>query len=302
VPKWQNFFFGKTMRTTKGIILAAGKSTRLYPATLGFGKQLLPIFDKPMIYYPISLLMQAGIHDILIITAPRDLNLFKALLGDGSQYGIHLSFLPQTVARGIADAFLIGEEFIGKDDVCLMLGDNFFYGSDLENALRSAQEQETGATIFCYSVAEPSAYGVAVLDQNNSVTRLVEKPQTFISPWAVTGLYFYDNQACTLARTLQPSARNEYEITDLNTRYLEQNSLQAVCLGTGITWSDMGTHNSVLDTSIFVRDEQQRHHLKIGSLNETAYKAGFIDKQQMLKNAQNLNSKDYADVRARYGT
>ncbi len=283
------------MAIKKGIILAAGKATRLHPTSLPFGKQLMAVFDKPMIYYPLATLMAAGIREVLIIVTPRDRALFEALLGDGSQYGIQISYAEQHKQDGIAGAFVIGEEFVGDDTVCLILGDNFFYGPGFDDILRKAVADNTdGATIFCVHVDEPSAYGVAVLENANKVTKLVEKPKELISNWCVTGLYFYDNKAVETAKTLKPSARGELEITDLNIKYLEQGKLKAVTLGSEYHWFDLGTHRNIHDASEFIRDWEDRHGHKIGCLDEVAYKSGFITREQLMDNAAKIGNPLYS--------
>lgn len=283
------------MTIKKGIILAAGKATRLHPASLAFGKQLMPVYDKPMIYYPLAALMSAGIRDVLIIVTPRDRKLFETLLGNGSQYGISISYEEQHKQDGIAGAFIIGEKFVGGDTVCLVLGDNFFHGPQFDSILRDAVRSVDGATIFCHHVDEPSAYGVAELDADNRVKRLVEKPKEFISNWCVTGLYFYDNKAVETAKTLKPSARNELEITDLNIRYLEQGKLSAITLPPYYSWFDLGTHQHIQDAAEFIRDHEQRTGKKIGCIDEAAYRAGFIDAAQLRNNADKIGNQSYAD-------
>lgn len=283
------------MTIKKGIILAAGKATRLHPTSLAFGKQLMAVYDKPMIYYPLAALMAAGIRDVLIIVTPRDRKLFETLLGDGSQYGISISYEEQHKQDGIAGAFIIGEKFVGGDTVCLILGDNFFHGPEFDSILNKAARSVNGATIFCHHVNEPSAYGVAVLDDNSRVTRLVEKPKDFISNWCVTGLYFYDNNAVETAKTLTPSARNELEITDLNIKYLEQGKLNAITFDGSYRWFDLGTHQNIHDAAEFIRDHELSTGQKIGCIDEAAYRAGFIDAAQVRSNADKIGNPAYAN-------
>ncbi|MDE1153762.1 MAG: glucose-1-phosphate thymidylyltransferase RfbA [Micavibrio sp.] len=283
------------MAIKKGIILAAGKATRLHPTSLAFGKQLMAIYDKPMIYYPLATLMAAGIRDVLIIVTPRDKPLFETLLGNGSQWGISISYAEQHKQDGIAGAFLIGEKFIGGDNCCLILGDNFFHGPGLDGILKKAGGAIDGARIFCCHVDEPSAYGVAVLDAAGKVTRLVEKPKELISNWCATGLYFYDNQACEIAKSLKPSARGELEITDLNIRYLEQGKLSAVTLDASYHWFDLGTHGNIHDASQFIRDHEKRTGKKIGCLDEVAYTNGLISREQLMENASKIGNPAYAE-------
>jgi len=260
----------------KGIILAGGLGTRLYPATRSISKQLLPVYDKPMIYYPLCTLMQAGIREILIITTPHELPLFRELLGNGSQWGIALSYAPQPYPRGIAEAFLIGETFIGRDSVCLILGDNILYGDGLTEKLRQASKLSEGATIFGYYVSDPERYGVIDFDSSHQPVNIVEKPTTFISHYAVIGLYFYDNNVISIAKQLQPSARGELEITDVNKEYLRQKKLHVEKLGRGTAWLDTGTHKSLLDAANFIYVLEQRQGLKIGSPEEVAWRMGLI--------------------------
>lgn len=283
------------MGLRKGIIVAGGKATRLHPATLAFGKQLLPVYDKPMIYYPLSTLLLTGVREVLIVTSPRDRHLFQELLGDGSRYGISISYVEQPDPNGIAGALLLGRDFICDDNVCLILGDNFFYGSGMDALLSAAAKDISGATVFCHHVADPSSYGVARLDRGGSVTELVEKPDRHISNWAVTGLYFYDGAACALADTLAPSARGELEITDLNIRYMERKKLRAVTLNTEFTWFDLGTHQSIHEASEFVRSTERRYGTKIGCLEETAWKAGLVDAEKLLKGAGGIENAEYAE-------
>jgi glucose-1-phosphate thymidylyltransferase len=284
------------MSGRKGIILAGGNATRLRPATLAFGKSFLPVADKPMIFYPLSVLIQAGIKDILIVTAPRDTAMFQPLLGDGSSLGIKITYIEQPVARGIADAFILGESFIGNDPVCLILCDNFFYGPGLGAAIETGwKNTATGATVFCHYVENPSAYGVADFDAAGKITKLVEKPATFVSNWAITGLYIYDNRACAFAKTLKPSKRGEFEITDLNSRYLEHGALQVVKFDKKFTWFDLGTYPLVHEAAKMIVDMEQRDKVRIGCPYIAAYQAGFIDKAGVAKIARTLGDTTYAD-------
>ncbi len=265
----------------KGIILAGGAGTRLYPASLPISKILLPIYDKPMIYYPLSVLMQAGIRDILIITNPQDCENFRKLLGDGAQWGLCISYKVQYEKRGIADAFLLGEEFIGAERVALILGDNIFYGNGFEELLRQAAQPREGASVFAYEVSDPQRFGVVAFDREGRAESLEEKPARPKSNYAVTGLYFYDERVVSLAKTLQPSARGELEITDLNRLYLEQGRLHVLALGRGFAWLDTGTHESVLQASNFVHSMQLNQGVEIACLEEVALKKGFISKRQL---------------------
>ena len=266
----------------KGIILAGGKATRLYPITKGVCKQLLPIYDKPMIYYPLSTLMLAGIKDILIITAPRDLNSFQDLLGDGSQLGITIRYAIQEQPRGIAEAFLIGEDFIGKDTVGLILGDNIFYGGSLVDMLTEAARLRKGGLVFGYYVRDPRRYGVIKFDQKKRVISLEEKPKNPKSNWVVTGLYFYDNHVVDIAKRLKPSKRGELEITDINRQYLKKNKLQVRLLTRGYAWLDTGTHDALIDATMFIKTIEERQDLKIGCIEEVAYRKGAISARQLL--------------------
>ena len=277
----------------KGIILAAGKGTRLYPVTLPICKPLLPVYDKPMIYYPLSVLMTAGIRDILIIVPPDDQDPFANLLGDGSQFGIHIEYKEQKVQRGIADAFIIGADFIGDDSVCLALGDNIFYGPGFRRKLRSAVKQTKGATIFGYYVSDPRAFGVVEFDKNGKAISIEEKPAQPKSNYIVPGLYIYDNKVVEYAKSLKPSARGELEITDLNRIYLEQGRLDVELLGQGFTWLDTGTHESLVDATNFVRTVEGHQHRKIGCLEEIAYLNHWITKDQLLENIQPLKKNQY---------
>jgi glucose-1-phosphate thymidylyltransferase len=260
----------------KGIILAGGSGTRLYPATLAINKQLLPVYDKPMVYYPLSVLMLAGICDVLLISTPEHLPFYQRLLGDGSTWGIKLSYMIQEQPIGLAHAFILGRDFVGGDRVALILGDNVFYGHGLSDELANATTRMDGATVFAYYVNEPSQYGVVKFDDAGKAIDIVEKPKQFLSNWAVTGLYFYDNAVLDIAANLRPSARGELEITDVNRRYLELGKLHVVKLGRGYAWLDTGTHDNLLGASEFVRSIQQRQGLLIGCLEEIAFSRGLI--------------------------
>jgi glucose-1-phosphate thymidylyltransferase len=279
--------------TQKGIILAGGSGSRLYPLTIAVSKQLLPVYDKPMIYHPISVLMLAGISDILIITTPRDRAAFETLLGDGSQFGISISYATQDAPRGLAEAFLIGEDFLQGQACAMILGDNIVYGGGLRSQLRAAAARTVGATVFAYRVSDPERYGIVSFDSEGQPVTIEEKPQVPKSNWAVTGLYFYDNRIVDIARTIKPSPRGELEITDINAVYLQAKELNVERLGRGAAWLDMGTKDSLLEAGDFVRTIEKRQGLKIGCLEEIAFHQGWLSRDQLLAQAERLKSSEY---------
>ncbi len=277
----------------KGIVLAGGKGTRLYPLTMSVSKQLLPVYDKPMIYYPLSMLFLAGIQEILIISTPEDLPNYQRLLGDGDKWGVSFSYKEQSQPRGLAEAFLLGKDFIGKDTVSLILGDNIFFATGLSNTLQKAARLENGAVVYAYPVKDPHRYGVVEFDQDYHVLSLEEKPENPRSNYAVPGIYFYDQQVIDFAENLQPSGRGELEITDINKKYLEKGQLMVEVLGRGVAWLDAGTHESLLQASEFVQAVQERQGLMIACLEEIAFRMNFIDESQLEKLAYDMSQSQY---------
>lgn len=278
----------------KGIILAGGSGTRLYPVTKGISKQLLPIYDKPMVYYPLSVLMLAGIKDILLITTPEDAGNFRRLLGDGSDFGIHISYATQANPNGLAQAFILAEDFIGSDNVCLVLGDNIFYGQGFSGMLTAAAAQTQGATLFAYPVNDPERFGVVEFDESKRAISIEEKPRSPKSHYAVTGLYFYDNDVIQIAKSVQPSARGELELTDIHQEYLRRGELNVELLGRGFAWLDAGTHESLLEAAQFVQTIEKRQGLKIACLEEIAFKQGWLTNDELAIRAAALGQTSYA--------
>lgn len=277
----------------KGIILAGGSGTRLYPITRGISKQLIPIYDKPMIYYPLSTLMLADIREILVISTPEFMPLFQNLLGDGSELGMSFSYKVQEKPNGLAEAFILGEKFIGDDSVCLILGDNIYYGASLSELVQSAAQKEDGATVFGYHVNDPERFGVVEFDEDMHALSIEEKPAQPKSNYAVTGLYFYDNDVVQISKNIQPSKRGELEITDVNTEYLRRGKLDVKLMGRGYAWLDTGTHDSMMEASNFIATVEKRQNLKVACLEEIAYRMGYIDKEQLVELAQPLKKNDY---------
>jgi glucose-1-phosphate thymidylyltransferase len=274
----------------KGIILAGGKATRLYPITKAISKHLLPVYDKPMIYYPMSTLMLSGIRDILIISTPEDIPRFENLLGNGNEIGMRLSYAVQPEPKGIAEAFIVGQEFIAGENVCLILGDNIFFGHGLPNLLKEAAAREEGATVFGYYVKDPQRYGVIEFDTDMRVISIEEKPKKPKSNWVATGLYFYDSSVVDISRALKPSGRGELEITDVNNEYLKKGALEVKLLGRGYAWLDTGTYDSLINASVFMKTIEERQGLKIGCIEEIAYRMGYIDKKQLKNLAQKIST------------
>ncbi len=281
------------MSRLKGIILAGGSGTRLYPITKATSKQLVPIYDKPMIYYPMSVLMLAGIKDILIVSTDEFIGQFEELFEDGHELGLNIEYKVQPAPNGLAEAFILGEEFIGDDSVALVLGDNIYYGAGLSNILQKAASKETGATVFGYQVHDPERFGVVEFDENNKAISIVEKPEHPKSNYAVTGLYFYDNDVVQIAKSIEPSPRGELEISDVNAKYLERGDLDVQVMGRGFAWLDTGTHDSLLEASSYVATIQKQQNLKVASLEEIAYRMGYISVEQLEKLAQPLKKNDY---------
>lgn len=283
----------------KGIILAGGSGTRLYPITRGISKQLIPVYDKPMVYYPLSTLMLSGIRDVLVISTPDYMPLFKHLLGDGSDIGMNFSYKVQEHPNGLAEAFILGKEFIGNDSVCLILGDNIFYGSGLSQLLQSAAKKDDGATVFGYHVNDPERFGVVEFDKNQHALSIEEKPKVPKSNYAITGLYFYDNNVVDIAKNIKPSARGELEITDVNNEYLKAGKLDVQLMGRGFAWLDTGTHDAMLEAANFISTIEKRESLKVACLEEIAFRMGYIDKEQLIDLAQPLKKNDYGQYMLR---
>ena len=281
------------MKNRKGIILAGGSGTRLYPLTHAISKQIMPVYDKPMIYYPLSVLMEAGIREVLIITTPRDLDTFRTLLGDGSQWGMKFEYKIQAKPNGLAEAFIIGENFIGKDNVAMILGDNMFYGSHLSEMLQRASERENESTIFGYQVKDPRAYGVVEIDKNGKAISIEEKPENPKSNYAVPGLYFYTNDVVEIAKNVQPSARGELEITSINEEYMNRNQLYVETFGRGMTWFDTGTHDALLETASFVQTIEKRQGMQVCCPEEIAFQKGWISAEKLSKLADAYMKTDY---------